>query len=609
MEPRDRSLVQGRRANLRPSFNLLDIAAVTISLLCLAMAVVTIVPSLPYAARLGYTRQIIIIGLLVSIMKECLKRPLKYLLLVLEERIGRSSLQNYSALLEGSPLAPNMDTSWRLILTLFIILPLALSALYKQYTGGVGTQSLPDIESYFSPTVLPGLEKVSGLSMMANATIPYLNASAPGTEPPDFAANKNVPYGYNIIVISNTSAAALDIPMPQTISRLQNQLRSGEIYYLGSPVNGTVVTYNATAELHRDDADFWFRYTSLASLQIMNNYDGSMDDSFFGMLAQIGGTVNPTSPANWDSSWVFLGNMRHSDGVRSNADDTLSTSSTLQAFQQKALGFEVHRHACNAMFKITRSSVELVEGSCSPEPLPWQYQYYKQAQPAMTHFFFSMIQQNLGRPFCDLRTDPRWRIPSYAVTMASAFHIRIASANNTAPIRPDSNLTTYWEPHGMIPFIGTLNTTYLLSKNTLQKSTPTLLAHPTLYIILAIQPLLTLLAFIGPFILFCISNNSSDRQRHSVLPRQFSFIAILAGLRIESLIAAREDKNSGMSNDVAITGELKLPLTMKMALQADSSSDSYEAHGMEEGTSEIIPLQHGFETAGDSELRYMLLPG
>jgi len=71
---------QSRRARIEPMVNLVDLGAVLVSLLTLALAVMTISPSLPYAARLQYADQIIIIGFLLAVMNQAMQRVLPFFL-------------------------------------------------------------------------------------------------------------------------------------------------------------------------------------------------------------------------------------------------------------------------------------------------------------------------------------------------------------------------------------------------------------------------------------------------------------------------------------------------------------------------------------------------
>lgn len=74
----------------RQLFSYVHSAAVIVSLVCFVVAVATITPSWSLAWRLGFSGQIVIVGLLLSIMNICLQTVLPFLFLLVEARFGRS---------------------------------------------------------------------------------------------------------------------------------------------------------------------------------------------------------------------------------------------------------------------------------------------------------------------------------------------------------------------------------------------------------------------------------------------------------------------------------------------------------------------------------------
>jgi hypothetical protein len=63
----------GRPAH-KPFFNVVDTIAVILSLVCLGVTIGAISPSLPYAAQLRSTGQIIVLGFALGIMNQCPQR-------------------------------------------------------------------------------------------------------------------------------------------------------------------------------------------------------------------------------------------------------------------------------------------------------------------------------------------------------------------------------------------------------------------------------------------------------------------------------------------------------------------------------------------------------
>lgn len=89
---------------------------------------------------------------------------------------------------------------------------------------------------------------------MVNATLPYIQA-ATNDSPPQFSELPKA-YGFNTLLLSNTSAAFLDAPMPEYVSYMEQNLTEGETWLISACVHATITTYNSTPESHRDDDDF-----------------------------------------------------------------------------------------------------------------------------------------------------------------------------------------------------------------------------------------------------------------------------------------------------------------------------------------------------------------
>jgi len=73
----------------------LDLLAMMITTLCFIASIIIVDSRYPFAANMGYAKQIIALGFLLGVMNQCLQRILPYLYLLVEARYGQSSLQNY----------------------------------------------------------------------------------------------------------------------------------------------------------------------------------------------------------------------------------------------------------------------------------------------------------------------------------------------------------------------------------------------------------------------------------------------------------------------------------------------------------------------------------
>ncbi len=216
--------------------DLIDIVAVMVSLTCLIISVCVVTPRLGLAWRLGFEDQIVIIGFLLSIMNLCLRNGISLWFLIFEERWGGSTLQNYDAILRNTALLSQTSFLWRGTILTLIVLPLALSVAYKRFTGG---ESSTNVHSNF-----PGNYGIASAPLTANnvlnnsiyqmmtATAPFMVASASDLVSP---AEFPIAYGYNALLLDHSSAAMLDMPMPNYVSSIQQNLTKDEFWRLSAP--------------------------------------------------------------------------------------------------------------------------------------------------------------------------------------------------------------------------------------------------------------------------------------------------------------------------------------------------------------------------------------
>jgi hypothetical protein len=526
----------------KPLVNIVDAIAVLLSVLCLAAAVIVISPSLHYAAQLQYTRQIIAVGFLLGIMNQCLQRTAPYLFIIIETRLGHATLQSYDGLLRWSPLADHLRFVWRFLLVILLLLPLVLGVLYKRFTGGIGQINLPISGGIYGPTAPSGLEAVAGLSIMANSTIPFMAASNDAI--PFNALTEPQAFGFNILLLSNTSAAALDGPVSHHVTTLQNKTTSDSVLLLTANVRGTVAQYNATAESHRNDTAFWDKYlnltTSLSTNQLWNGYDFG----FFNI-----NTPSSDDPAQWDPSWSFL-------GVFPAPDENYTQN--IEAFKQTALGFDVSRHPCHGTWRLTRSSIDLISGHCSATPLGAAMQYYDNSQLGLQTSYTPMLAEYLG-PFATKRAHSQWLLPTFAVVTASMYSSAMAQFGGEVAIQPAGWLDQLISDNDP-SFNGTYIERYFLN-NTLVLEVPTLEPLGTLYFVLVIQPILTLAAFVAVTILY-----------ETPISRGFGLVSILAGV----------DRNSlNVLDGATFSGEIGNPVGLRINIKREEVENNSRSQRVE----------------------------
>ncbi|UQC83247.1 uncharacterized protein CLUP02_08741 [Colletotrichum lupini] len=208
--------------------------------------------------------QLIVVGFLLSITSLCLGSVAPILFILIEARFGKSTIQNYDGLLRNKPTASRLGMSWRVALILMLALPIALSVAYKTFTGGESQMEIDSFDyisnkTYYGMFQPPGILSFNGVSGFLNAATAFREAtklSSNGSEPP-FPTLPST-YGYNILLLNVTSAAALDTIQAFYVIAIQERLAIGESWTITAPVTGTVATFNKMMDSDRQtfESDF-----------------------------------------------------------------------------------------------------------------------------------------------------------------------------------------------------------------------------------------------------------------------------------------------------------------------------------------------------------------
>ena len=181
---------------------------------------------------------------MLSIKSQCLRILAPKLWIMSEAWCRKPKVHNFDAIIRNSVLTSNAHVVWRALLLAFIILPIGLSLAYKVFVGGYSTHNLGHHTSAYGMTGAPGLTRNTvlkfGPSYMTNATLPFIMASADYQNLPPFPQT----YGFNNLVISNTSFAFLDAPLPDEFLALRRGLQEDttRTYTLTANVHATVTT-------------------------------------------------------------------------------------------------------------------------------------------------------------------------------------------------------------------------------------------------------------------------------------------------------------------------------------------------------------------------------
>ena len=239
----------------------LDIFLIGISFLCLLVGVLAVV-DVSIATYLGQKNQLILIGLLISLMAACTRKQTQLFLITFETRFGASTLQNYDSILRYSVLDANVSIPLKAAIVCISALPLGLSASYKQFVNGVTTLPLYPTQLDFGPVGPPGLAD-GGMVMMLNATLPMLIAnqtssqSEPLLTPPDHEPPAIGSYGFNAQMLTENTTALIDAPLTKELLKLRNMVKEAEVLEFSTYANATICALNSTSSSPERSPGYW----------------------------------------------------------------------------------------------------------------------------------------------------------------------------------------------------------------------------------------------------------------------------------------------------------------------------------------------------------------
>jgi hypothetical protein len=83
-----------------------------------------------------------------------------------------------------------------------------------------------------------------------------------------------VAYGYNTLLLSNTSAAVLDVPINTTLLDLQKRTHSGEVWNISATVDAYLAVQDLSSDFRTNNTT-WSDYVEGSSLQTIFLYIGN----------------------------------------------------------------------------------------------------------------------------------------------------------------------------------------------------------------------------------------------------------------------------------------------------------------------------------------------
>jgi len=521
------------------SLSYVHVLAATVSLCSFVLGVLAIVPALSLGWRLQFSGQIILIGFLLSIMNMCMHVIVPLDFLLIEARFGESRLQNFEAILTGKFAGSHISRLWRLALLTLLALPLGLSVAYKQFLGGTASAAFssryPGRYGIDFPRIGSWSPSNDALYLLITSFAAFQTASGLGKAlypgPNEFP----LAYGYNTLLLSNDSAAILDIPTSSYISALQSQMSADEVLDITASVDAYVATYNTTTTmtLRTDDA-LWVNAISSS----VNNGFGGLSTMYLyqGMGARIGmlpfGSNNQMLFALYYNSTDWGGMYFHTD-----PDDP-----EFVPFRSRAQMYSLKRARCRGHWTLNTTSILLLDGSCDsatpvsssvllePNMCPFPYDIL----PSLAHTYSY---------FANNKMDAVWLQATYAMSV----------------------VTMYWARGEYILYtIGGLS--YAPIDENIVSTRSTLRPERLLYLVLAVQPVLTVLGFVVAVWLYKVPIGTG-----------FGIISILSGVDPASLSLIQ---GAGLSGE--LREAVKLDITSQYLYAGGSGSyaksDDFQPH-------------------------------
>ncbi|KAF2828751.1 hypothetical protein CC86DRAFT_404642 [Ophiobolus disseminans] len=497
----------------RKVFSYLHASTVLGSLVCFAIGVVTITPSLGIAWRLRFSGQIVVLGFLLGVMNLCLQTVVPFALLLLEARHGQSRFQNFEAILLGRFITSKVSTIWRIVLLGLLALPLGLSVAYKRFLGGSASGEFPlhGIGSYGIGFPVPGIENwendflFTSLTSMAAFRLAVFSRAMEFSRPEDYPAA----YGYNTLLLSNDAAAILDMPTMAYLTSLRSQLLVDETININASVYAYRATYNAsTIDLSNEQWNKTIGSEILRTGALYSDVVGSR----LGMLPLLRGDVQ-----------FMFGTYAQSKYQIDNADFQMpGDKAEFDLFKKRAEIFTIRRASCRGSWLLTNTNISLVAGSCSNGSVDSRIV----ARDGMGPFAVDTLPV-LIRLYLKIMQDPdsRWLRSTYATGIATVYWAR------------GLQMLMEWNEY----------VTYPAMNETLTTTRHILRADTLLYVVLFIQPALAMIAFAVAIWL------------HKVpIGENFGLLSILSGI---------DPRHLNLLRGAGLSGKVQRPVRLTIVTQ------------------------------------------
>ncbi|KAF5724904.1 hypothetical protein FMUND_334 [Fusarium mundagurra] len=327
-----------------------EIAALILSFCCSIVGLICCFHP-PTAASLEQKYQLIVVGLMLSLMDLCTAKLSTIVFLQLETRWA-SLLQNYDSIIKKSILGSLLNwrrgsQRWTLLLSASLAFPLLLSVGYKSFVGGKVTTEVHASGGQYGLTGPVGFANfASGASLMVNATIPFMFNNVTKLPP------QSQPFGFNMLLLKDDTirVAMLGGPSPSYIKSIRAELRGQQSYTVSADVCGLAWHLNHEVDKQRDNDTWWNQRFDSSDDHAPQNISLYKEKKWLSTLWPQGQV---------DEFFVLLiPHVGQSKKLR-------NIKPSKEMFQKEALEFTSQRLNCTGKWKITANSVNLIEGSCA----------------------------------------------------------------------------------------------------------------------------------------------------------------------------------------------------------------------------------------------------
>lgn len=387
----------------------------------------------PIASWLGQTRQLIVVGFVLSIMAICTQGRMLRLIGAIEVAWGSSTIQNLDAIARMDPTGHRVSPRNQLSMLSLLALPLALSAAYKQLIGGV-TVSEPTVQQIEMGMTVPPKTQLTlgGIPLFGDTMMQYWND-------PQYQK----PYGYTVFTETPERTVVVDAPLSPSVAALQDSLRPDQSATISANVSAIVtnmiMSWDTQKELNGTDIgvlqkNLGFQNPDCGNITIGNQTYTIADldhlDTFAAWF-QTSGVHAATTFGGNNSFWVALGTGKCDQALKADQGSSFflmsRTNGTdnpdLGDFWHQAQGFAVSLERYEATWNVSRIDAELLSArNVGAGPL------------ANSTYNFTLAQSGL--------IDHRWR------NYESGFVAQMAEFNFANPVqayrrgRDYTNLTT-----------------------------------------------------------------------------------------------------------------------------------------------------------------------